>query len=115
MADIHYYIKKKIRALRGEYKGKDADRIIKEAGNKCCLCSKKNGEIGVFGPTHYLKKQISFKVRIHIHVIAAENVVHPVVFCDCCHLGYHLFNRLDPSADFGGKLIKHVSRKPAAR
>lgn len=111
MADEHHYIKKKIRSLRGEYKRPDGKSIISKAGGKCSLCNRGNGETYLFGPTHYLKKQISFKVHIHIHSIAADNNVYPIVICDGCHLAYHLFNRLDPSADFGGKTIKNVQRR----
>ena len=105
MARTHY-IQGKIKSLRNEYRKKDGPKILKAAGHKCSICGKKDGEIYVFGPTHYLKKQISFKVKIHIHAIYVEGEILPVVLCDGCHLSYHLFNRLDRHANFGGKTLK---------
>jgi hypothetical protein len=101
----HQYIKNKIRLLRAEYKGTDAKKILDEAGHKCAICGRKDGEVYLFGPTLYLKKQLQFKVKIHIHVIRCEKKSIPVVFCDGCHLSYHLFNRLGPGAKFGRKAL----------
>lgn len=101
-----HYIRSKIKSLRAEYRRDDAQQIIKAAGSKCSICGRKDGDNAVFGPTHYLKKQISFKVKVHIHVIHSDDNIIPCVLDDFCHLNYHLFNRLDRHADFGGKKLK---------
>lgn len=115
MASAHHYIKSKLKSIRREYKGADAKKIISAAGCKCSLCGRKNGARALFGPTHYLKKQIIFRVGIHIHCIMWENVVYPVVICDACHLGYHLWNRLDMYANFGGMTLNSTLNRPARK
>lgn len=103
------YFKSKIKALREEYIDADKIEIIKSKGGRCELCGRKEGDKYVFGPTHYIKKRVLFKVHIHIHKIKSHGDTHTVVICDGCHLSYHLFNRLDSDAKFGDKTIKHVS------
>lgn len=100
------YFKGKVNTLRMEYDNPDKVEIIKSKGGKCELCGRVEGDTYIFGPTHYIKKHVKFKVHIHIHVIKAEGVIHKVVTCDGCHLSYHLFNRLDHDALFGSKTLK---------
>ena len=102
------YFRSKIKALREEYTDADKVEIIKGHGGKCQLCNAKEGDFKIFGPTHYIKKRVKFKVHIHIHKIKSNGEVHKVTICDCCHLSYHLFNRLDVDAVFGSLTIKHI-------
>lgn len=106
------YFKSKVKALRHEYTDADRVEIVKSKDSKCELCGRKNGDKYVFGPTHYVKKKILFKVNIHIHKIKTNGHIQKVVICDGCHLSYHLFNRLDSDALFGGKTIKSVADTP---
>ena len=101
------YFKERFKLLNKEYKGKDKTEIFLRAGNKCSLCGSGPGDVSVFGPTHYLRKKIKFKTSLQVHIIEGlrEDVVK-VVLCSCCHLSYHLFNRLERGADFGGAKIK---------
>ena len=103
--ETHQYIKNKIRALRGEYKGKDYKEIISNAGGKCSICRREDGDTYLFGPTLYLKKQIQFRVKIGIHVVRMESSTYNVLMCDGCHCSYHLFNRLGKAAKFGRKKL----------
>lgn len=102
------YFKSKIKALREEYTEADKVEIVRSHGGKCQLCNAKEGDTYIFGPTHYIKKRVKFKVHIHIHKIKSHGDVHKVVICDGCHLSYHLFNRLDVDAQFGNRTIKHI-------
>ncbi len=106
--DMHYF-RSKIKALREEYAEPDKAEVIKAKGGKCELCGRKTGDTYVFGPTHYIKRKVLFKVNVHVHKIKSGGHVHKVVICDGCHLSYHLFTRLDPDAVFGGRTIKDVS------
>jgi hypothetical protein len=101
------YFKSKIGAMRREYRGREKERIIATVGSKCQICGRKNGDIFLFGPTKYIKKQIRFKVKVDIHVIDGGDREAPfyLVICDGCHLSYHLFNRLREDAEFGGKKL----------
>lgn len=103
------YFKSKIKALREEYTDADKVEIIKSKNGRCELCGRKDGAPYLFGPTHYIKKKILFKVHIHIHKIKSHGLVHKVVICDGCHLSYHLFNRLDPDAIFGKDTVKDIA------
>jgi hypothetical protein len=98
------YFKTRIKELDMEYSGRDREHLIREAG-KCAICDRTAGEQFVFGPTHYLKQKIRFKVGLDVHVIdGATMSQNKVVLCDGCHMGYHLFNRLDEEAELGKKL-----------
>jgi hypothetical protein len=106
------YLKGKLRAIGREYMKKDREQIIAASGNKCTICSRKNGDEFLFGPTNYLKQQIKFKVCIEIHVIdGSNNGRHLIVLCSGCHLSYHLFNRLSESADMGGQKLSQTLYK----
>ena len=102
------YFRSKVAALRKEYSNPDKVSIVHSKGGKCELCGRKEGDKYVFGPTHYIKKHIVFKVHIHIHVIKSGEDTHKVCVCDGCHLSYHLFNRLDHDAMFGNRTIKNT-------
>ena len=108
MNSIMLYFKGKIRDLRNEYTGSDAKAIVKSKGGKCELCGRKKGDEYVFGPTHYIKKKILFKVDIHIHKIISDGEVYKVVICGGCHASYHLWTKLDGAATFGDKTIDSV-------
>ena len=103
------YFRTRMKLLRQEYKAKDRRQIIKDAG-KCSMCERVHGDDFLFGPTHYIKKRIRFKVRLDVHVI--EGMPKPnnrIVICDGCHISYHLFNRLEEEAEFGNtKLSENV-------
>jgi len=103
------YFKSKIQALRNEYTDADKIEIIKAKDGKCELCGRKEGDLAVFGPSHYIKKRIKFKVHIHIHKIVSHGDIHKIVVCDFCHTSYHLYSRLDPDALFGNKTIRQVA------
>ena len=106
------YFKSKLRALRNEYKKKDRAQVIAAAGGKCPMCHRRAGGIYIFGPTHYLKQKIKFKVELDIHVIeSAIQGTHPVVMCNGCHLSYHLFNRLSEDAKMGNKRLSQTLYK----
>ena len=110
------YFKTKVKELRTEYKEKDAKAIVRSKGGKCELCGRRTGEVSVFGPTHYVRRRIVFRVKVHIHKIKAGGHISKVVICDSCHLCYHLFARLDPDAVFGDKTIRQVANsKPAVK
>jgi hypothetical protein len=106
------YFKGKVTALRNEYTDPDKKQVIAQRGGKCELCGKEDGEKAVFGPTHYIKRHIIFKTHIHIHVIAYHGQIHKICICDSCHLGYHLFNRLDQDAYLGNRRIGDSFDKP---
>ena len=103
------YFKRKIKALREEYTDADKVEIIKSKNGKCELCDRIDGDPYSFGPTHYIKYRILFKVHIHIHKIKSHGEVQKVCICDGCHLSYHLFNRLDSDASFGDKIVGEVA------
>ena len=103
------YFKGKIRELRVEYTDLDKADIIKNKGGRCEMCGRKKGDVAVLGPSHYVKKQIVFKVQIHVHKIISDGTKYGIVICDACHVSYHLFNRLDPDAMFGTKSLGAVS------
>lgn len=113
MKSAMQYFKSKIKALRGEYTEPDKARLIKEKDGRCELCQRKAGDPAIFGPTHYIKKKILFEVQIGIHKIRSHGVTHKVVLCDFCHLGYHLYGRLDPDAMFGNLSVSSVRRMPS--
>ena len=95
------YFKSKVSVLRNEYTKSDRKQIIAERGGKCEFCGRREGEKSVFGPTHYIKRHIIFKTHIHLHVFVSHGITHKICICDSCHLGYHLFNRLDEDAYLG--------------
>jgi hypothetical protein len=106
------YFKNRMRQLRGEYVANDRQAIIMAAGSKCAICGRVKGDEYTFGPTHYLKKKLLFKVYIDIHVIEGSVAAGKnVVLCCGCHMGYHLFNRLSEDADFGNQLVSETSFK----
>jgi hypothetical protein len=111
------YIKGKVVALRKEYDEPDKRDIVKARGGKCELCDAKEGDKMVFGPTHYIKKHVVLTAHIHLHVIKMEGAVHKIAICCLCHLGYHLYARLDPDARFGTKTVREVAdgEKPKHR
>lgn len=105
------YFKTRIRQLRQEYRKKDRDAIIAAAG-KCQMCERKDGDVFLFGPTHYLKKKIRFTVRLDIHVLDSTGGPKSyIVICDGCHCSYHLFNRLSEAAEFGTKKLSDTLYK----
>ena len=100
------YFKRRMRMLRAEYTRADRTKVIAAAGNECSMCERRSGDIFEFGPTHYLKKKIRFKVYIDVHVIEGGPMAgKPVVLCGGCHVSYHLLNRLSEDAEFGGTTI----------
>jgi len=105
------YFKTRMRQLRGEYTGHDRQAIIAAAGNKCSICSRVKGDEYTFGPTHYLKKKLLFKVYLDIHVIEGGTPSGKVVLCVGCHMSYHLFNRLSEDAEFGNQSVAETSFK----
>jgi hypothetical protein len=109
------YFKSKIKALQAEYTDADRVEVIKGKGGRCELCGRREGDIALFGPTHYIKKRIKFKVHIHVHKIISDGVVHKVVLCSFCHASYHLFNRLDSDALFGNRTIGQVANHNARK
>ena len=95
------YFKTRIRELQREYKRRDARELIDAAG-KCAMCGRKSGDRFLFGPTNYLKKRISFKVSMQVHIVDGAAVGdNRVVLCSGCHMSYHLFWRLSEGAELG--------------
>ena len=107
----HVYLKKKMRALRNECTGAELKAAILQHGNKCLMCGRTDGERYVFGPTKYVKSKLSFKVKIHIHMIKSDGTRYAMPICCGCHLSYHLFNRLDSDAMFGNKSLTQTVYK----
>lgn len=106
------YFRSKMYALHREYKKKDRNEIISAAGNQCPMCGRSEGDSYTFGPTHYLKRQLVFRVMMDVHVI--DSSVHgqkTVVMCNGCHLSYHLFNRLSEDARMGDKKLSDTLYK----
>lgn len=106
----HVYLKKKIRALGSECTSEEYKVATMSSSGKCVMCGRESGDKYTFGPTKYVKSKLSFRVKIHGHVIKSEGSRHTIAMCCGCHLSYHLFNRLDPEADFGGLGIGEVAR-----
>jgi hypothetical protein len=110
------YFKNRMRILRSEYTAPDREEFIASMGGKCSLCSRKNGDAALFGPTHYLKKKLRFKVYMDIHVIEGGPAKdRRVVLCSFCHSGYHLMNRLSENAILGGKSLSSTIYKRCRR
>lgn len=105
------YFRNRMRQLRSEYVSADRSKLIKAAGGKCSLCSRRAGDEFIFGPTHYLKKRLKFRVYIDVHVIEGWRSWAPVVMCCACHMSYHLFNRLSEDAKFGSKSMSETVYK----
>jgi hypothetical protein len=103
------YFKTKIKTLRWEYNGKDRKSIIAKSGNKCSMCGRIPGDVFMFGPTHYIRKKIRFKVRMDVHIIEGmPGDKNKIVLCDGCHMSYHWFNRLSEDAEFGNKKLNET-------
>jgi hypothetical protein len=105
------YFNTRLKQLRQEYKGTDKKKLVAAAGGKCQMCDRKNGDEFLFGPTHYLKRRLKFKVNIHIHVIKTASTTYNMVICDGCHMSYHLFNRLNEEAQFGNLSLSQTTYK----
>ena len=109
------YFKNRMRELDREYKGKDKQIRIESAG-ECAMCGRKVGAKFLFGPTHYLKNKIKFKVGLDIHVVDGATMgENKVVLCDGCHMSYHLFNRLEEHAKIGTKTLGETLYKRCKR
>lgn len=103
------YFKNKLKILREEYTEPDRATIIVAKGSKCEICGRRKGDAAVFGPSHYLQHKILFKVDIDVHKMMTESDTCLCVLCTACHLGYHLYNRLEPEAQFGGRTMQSVT------
>jgi len=106
------YFRSKLRELTRECSGKERATLIDDAPIKCQMCDRKVGDTFMFGPTRYLKRRIKFHVAMDVHVVDGfHDGDNKVVICNGCHISYHWLNRLQESAELGGKKLSDTIYK----
>jgi hypothetical protein len=100
------YFRSKLRELTNECRGKERAALLATAPRCCPMCDREKGDPFMFGPTRYLKRRIKFSVSMDVHVVEGSTFANnKVVICNGCHISYHWLNRLQESAELGGKKL----------